>query len=98
MPSSRAHRASGSTGTLDAAHPSPLADRCKAPVPDGVGAGAQDRRRCHQAAVLVIPGLLPDGRKGIIDLQPVRGESVAEWECLPTSLHRRGLTGEGLER
>ena len=55
-------------------------------MPDGVvlraqrtGAGAPKR------AVLVTPGTLPGGRKGIIDLQPARGESVAEWERLPAS-------------
>ena len=42
-------------------------------------------------------GILPDGRKEIIDFQPARGESAAEWERLLNSLHRRGLTGGGLE-
>ena len=36
------------------------------------GAGALRR------PVLVAPGILPDGRKGIIGLQPARGESAAE--------------------
>ena len=55
------------------------------------GAGAVRR------PVLVALGILPDGRKEIIDLQSARAESAAEWERLPASLHRRGLTGEGLE-
>ena len=55
------------------------------------GAGALRR------PVLVALGILPDGRKEIIDFQLARAESAAEWERLLTSLHRRGLTGEGLE-
>ena len=47
--------------------------------------------------VLVALGILPDGRKEIIDFQLARAESAAEWERLLTSLHRRGLTGKGLE-
>ena len=65
-------------------------------MPDGVvlarkiGAGAVRR------PVPVALGILPDGRKGIIDLQPARGESAAEWERPPARLpppalpHRRG--------
>ena len=66
-------------------------------MPDGVvlarktGAGADGR------PVLVALGILPDGRREIIDFQFARSGSAAEWERLLTSLHRRGLTGEGLE-
>ena len=61
------------------------------------GADAQDRRRRPQAAPPGRPGILPDGRKGIIDFQPARGESAAEWERLSDSLHRRRPAGGDLE-
>ena len=43
------------------------------------------------------PTILPDGRERIIDFQPARGESAAEWKRLPASIHRRCPTGQGLE-
>ena len=47
--------------------------------------------------ILVATGLLPDGRDGIVDFQLAHGESAAERERLPVSLHRYGPTGEGFE-
>ena len=87
--------------TLDAAvaafHARPLANRYKALMLDGVvlarktGAGALKR------PVLVALGIHADGKKEIIDFRLAASESAAEWERFLTDLHRRGLTGEGLE-
>ena len=87
--------------TLDAAvaafHRRPLANRCKALVLDGVVLARKTGAGAVRRPVPVALGILPDGRKEIIDFQLARGESAAEWERLLSSLHRRGLTGEGLE-
>ncbi len=77
--------------TLDrsvaAFHRRPLKNDCKALMPDG----ALGR------PVLVAPGTRHDGRKEIIDFRLAASESAAERERFLTALHRRGLTGEGLE-
>ena len=87
--------------TLDAAvaafHRRRLANRYKALMLDGVVLARKTGAGAVRRPVLVALGILPDGRKEIIDFQLARGESAAEWERLLTSLHRRGLTGEGLE-
>ena len=88
-------------GTLDAAvaafHRRRLDNRYKALMLDGVVPARRTGAGAVRRPVLVALGILPDGRKEIIDFQLARGESAAEWERLLTSLHRRGLTGEGLE-
>jgi putative transposase len=74
-----------------------LHDRYKVLMLDGVvlsrktGAGAVKR------PVLVALGLLPDGRKEVIDFRLAKSESAAEWQLFLDDLYRRGLTGEGLE-
>jgi len=55
------------------------------------GAGAVRR------PVLVALGIRPDGRKEIIDFRQAHGESTQAWEAFLNDLHRRGLSGEGLE-
>lgn len=78
-------------------HRRPLKSRYKVLMLDGVvlsrktGAGAVKR------PVLVALGLLPDGRKEIIDFRLARSESAAEWQLFLDDLYRRGLTGEGLD-
>ena len=42
-------------------------------------------------------GIRVDGKKEIIDFRLAASESAAAWERFLTDLHRRGLTGEGLE-
>lgn len=74
-----------------------LQDRYRVLVLDGVvlsrktGAGAMKR------PVLVALGILPDGRKEVIDFRLARSESEAEWTTFLTDLERRGLTGEAWE-
>ncbi len=78
-------------------HRRPLKSRYKALMLDGVvlsrktGAGAVKR------PVLVALGLLPDGRKEIIDFRLATSESAAEWQLFLDDLYRRGLTGDGLD-
>jgi transposase-like protein len=78
-------------------HRRPLHNRYKALMLDGVvlsrktGAGAVKR------PVLVALGLLPDGRKEVIDFRLARSESAAEWQLFLDDLYRRGLTGDGLD-
>lgn len=78
-------------------HRRPLLDRYTVLMLDGVvlsrktGAGAVKR------PVLVALGLLPDGRKEIIDFRLAGSESAAEWQLFLDDLYRRGLTGAGLD-
>lgn len=78
-------------------HRRPLQNRYKVLMLDGVvlsrktGAGAVKR------PVLVVLGLLPDGRKEIIDFRLAGSESAAEWQIFLDDLYRRGLTGEALD-
>jgi transposase-like protein len=86
---------------LDAAvaayHQRPLTDRYAVLVLDGVvlkhrtGVGAQRR------VTLVALGILPDGRREVIDFRQARAESQAEWEAFLTDLFRRGVTGTALQ-
>jgi transposase-like protein len=83
--------------TVDAFHRRPLVNRYRVLMFDGVvlsrktGAGARKR------PVLVALGLLPNGRKEVIDFLLAGAESQVSWEAFLNDLHRRGLTGEGVE-
>jgi putative transposase len=87
--------------TLDAAvaawHARPLGDGWRALVLDGVVLARKSGAGALRRPVLVALGLRPDGRKEVIDFRLARAESQAEWTAFLTDLHRRGLTGEGLE-
>lgn len=78
-------------------HRRALTNRYKVLMLDGVvlsrktGAGAVKR------PVLVALGVLPDGRKEVIDFRLARSESAAEWQLFLDDLYRRGLTSEGLD-
>jgi len=87
--------------TLDEAvrlfHKRPLKDRYVTLLFDGVvlsrktGAGAEKR------PVLVVMGILEDGRKEIIDYALSASESEREWKKFLEALYRRGLKGEGVK-
>jgi putative transposase len=87
--------------TLDAAvaafHRRPLANRYTALMLDGVVLARKTGAGALRRPVLVALGLLPDGKKEIIDFRLAAGESAAEWERFLADLYRRGLTGEGLD-
>jgi putative transposase len=82
---------------VEAFHQRPLKDRYRALLFDGVvlarktGAGALKR------PVLVALGLLPDGKKEVIDFRLALSESEREWETFLNGLVRRGLTGSSTE-
>jgi putative transposase len=81
---------------VEAFHRRPLADRYEVLLLDGVvlkrrtGAGARKR------VILVALGILPDGRREIIDFRQASDESQSAWEGLLNSLYRRGLKGKRL--
>lgn len=78
-------------------HQRPLQDRYQALLFDGVvlsrktGAGAVKR------PVLVALGILPDGRKEVIDYALAASESEQAWLRFLEDLYRRGLEGKGLK-
>jgi len=82
---------------VQAFHRRPLSNRYRVLQFDGVvlsrktGAGARKR------PVLVVLGILPNGKKEVIDFLLAPAESQVAWEGLLNNLFHRGLTGEGLE-
>ena len=87
--------------TLDTAvaafHRQPLQNRYKVLMLDGVVLARKTGAGALRRPVLVALGLRPDGKKEVIDFRLAASESAAEWEKFLTDLHRRGLTGEGLD-
>jgi len=83
--------------TVAAFHRRRLVNRYRVLMFDGVvlsrktGAGAQKR------PVLVALGILPNGRKEVIDFLLAPAENQVSWEGFLNDLYRRGLTGEGVE-
>jgi putative transposase len=78
-------------------HRRPLENRYKVLMLDGVTLSRKTGAGAVKRPVLVALGLLPDGRKEVIDFRLARSESAAEWQVFLDDLYRRGLTGEGLE-
>lgn len=87
--------------TLDQAvtafHRRPLQDAYKVVMLDGVVLARKTGMGALRRPVLVALGLRPDRKKEIIDFRLAKSESAAEWEAFLTDLHRRGLTGQGLD-
>jgi putative transposase len=78
-------------------HRRPLVNRYKVLMLDGVVLSRKTGAGAIKRPVLVALGLLPDGRKEVIDFRLAKSESAAEWQLLLDDLFRRGLTGEGLD-
>lgn len=78
-------------------HRRPLKNRYKVLMLDGVTLSRKTGAGAVKRPVLVALGLLPDGRKEVIDFRLARSESAAEWQVFLDDLYRRGLTGEGLD-
>lgn len=87
--------------TLDGAvasfHARPLAGRYRQLMLDGVVLARRTGAGAVRRPVLVALGIRPDGKKEVIDFRLALSESAAEWERFLSDLHRRGLTGEGVE-
>ena len=82
---------------VDAFHRRPVQDRYRVLLLDGVVLARKTGAGAVRRPVLVALGILPDGRKEVIDFRVAQGESQAAWEAFLNDLHRRGLTGERLE-
>jgi transposase-like protein len=87
--------------TLDQAvaafHRRRLHNRYRALVFDGVVLSRKTGAGAIKRPVLVALGVLPDGKKEVIDFRLAKAESETEWLRLLDDLHSRGLTSEGLE-
>lgn len=83
-------------GAVAAFHQRGLQNRYRALLLDGVVLARKTGAGALRRPVLVALGLLPDGRKEVIDWRLAVSESQVEWERFLTDLSRRGLTGEAL--
>jgi transposase-like protein len=87
--------------TLDLAvqafHERQLRNRYRALLFDGVVLSRKTGAGSIRRPVLVILGILRDGRKEIIDWRLGQSESEEEWRLLFDNVYRRGLTAEGVE-
>jgi putative transposase len=84
-------------GAVEAYHRRPLQDRYRVLMLDGVVLARKTGTGAVRRPVLVALGILPDGRKEVLDFRMAQGESQAAWEAFLNDLHRRGLTGASLE-
>lgn len=84
--------------TLDSAvvafHSRKLEDRYRLLVFDGVVLARKTGMGALRRPVLVVLGVLPDGRKEVIDFRQAPAESQAAWEAFLNDLYRRGLHGK----
>jgi putative transposase len=78
-------------------HQRRLSDRYSVLQFDGVVLSRKTGLGAQRRPVLVALGILPDGRKEIIDFLLAPAESQAAWEGLLNDLYRRGLRGKGVE-
>ncbi len=84
-------------GAVAAFHRRPLKDGYTALMLDGVVLARKTGMGALRRPVLVALGRRPDGKREVIDFRLAKSESAAEWEAFLTDLHRRGLTGSGLD-
>jgi putative transposase len=82
---------------VDAYHRRPLAARYRALMFDGVVLSRKTGAGSMKRPVLVALGILPDGRKEVIDFRLARSESGPAWESFLKGLYRRGLTETGVQ-
>jgi putative transposase len=89
------------TRCLDSAastfHKKPLENVYRALIFDGVNISRKTGAGAIRKPVLTVLGLRKDGKKEVIDYRLSKSESEAEWETFLRDLHRRGLTGDGVE-
>jgi transposase-like protein len=80
-------------GAVAAFHCRKLEDRYRMLVFDGVVLARKTGMGVLRRPVLVVLGVLPDGRKEVIDFRQAPAESQAAWEAFLNDLYQRGLTG-----
>ena len=78
-------------------HRRPLSGRYRALMFDGVVLARRTGAGAIRRPVLVALGILPNGKKEIIDYHLADGESQTAWEAFLNDLYRRGLTGQAAE-
>lgn len=78
-------------------HKRPLAGRFRALMFDGVVLSRKTGAGAVRRPVLVALGILPNGKKVVIDFLLARSESAEEWEHFLRGLYKRGLDGAGVE-
>lgn len=78
-------------------HRRPLKNRHRVLQFDGVVLSRKTGKGAQRRPVLTVLGILPDGRKEIIDYLLASSEGQAAWEGLLNDLYQRGLTGEGVQ-
>lgn len=78
-------------------HKRKLKDCYTALVLDGVALSRKTGAGAVRKPVLVALGILPSGKKEIIDYHVAGSESEAEWERFLTNLYKRGVTGDNLK-
>lgn len=87
--------------SLDAAvaafHRRPLRDTYRVLLFDGVVLSRKTGAGAIRRPVLVAMGILPDGRKEVVDFRLAKSESEAEWERFLTDLQKRGLVGKAVQ-
>ena len=74
-----------------------LQDRYCVLVLDGVVLSRKTGAGALRRPVLVALGILPDGKKEVIDFRLASSESEVEWERFLSDLYRRGLVGDKLK-
>jgi transposase-like protein len=79
---------------VSAFHRRPLSDRYRVLMFDGVVLARKTGAGAIRRPVLVALGLLPNGKKEVIDYRLADGESQGAWEAFLNDLYRRGLTGQ----
>lgn len=82
---------------VEAFHQRKIITRYRALVLDGVVLSRKTGAGAIKRPVLVALGILPDGRKEVLDFRLSQSESAAEWRVFLTSLYKRGLIEKGLE-
>ena len=82
---------------MAAFHQRKLKDRYRVLMFDGVVLSRKTGAGAIRRPVLVVLGILPDGKKEVIDFRLAQGESQNAWEVFLNDLYRCGLAGAKAE-
>ena len=84
-------------GVVASYHRRAVEDKYRILLLDGVVLKRRTGLGAKKQVVLVVLGILPSGRKEVIDFMLAAGESQAAWEGFLNQLYTRGLHGEHLQ-